>query len=36
MTIYGSVLIVGGLTFFPAVVLGPVAEHLAMLARTTF
>ena len=32
----GVILIVGGLTFFPAVVLGPVAEHLAMLAGTTF
>jgi len=32
----GVILIVGGLTFFPAVVLGPVAEHLAMLAGRTF
>ena len=35
-TCLGVILIVGGLTFFPAVVLGPVAEHLAMLAGTTF
>ncbi len=28
----GVILIVGGLTFFPAVALGPVVEHLAMLA----
>jgi hypothetical protein len=32
----GVILIVGGLTSLPAVVLGPVAEHLAMLAGTTF
>jgi K+-transporting ATPase ATPase A chain len=32
----GVILIVGGLTFFPAVVLGPVAEHLAMLAGSSF
>jgi potassium-transporting ATPase potassium-binding subunit len=32
----GIIVIVGGLTFFPAVVLGPVAEHLAMLAGSTF
>jgi potassium-transporting ATPase potassium-binding subunit len=32
----GVILIVGGLTFFPAVVLGPIAEHLAMLAGNTF
>jgi K+-transporting ATPase ATPase A chain len=30
------ILIVGGLTFLPALALGPVAEHLAMLAGTTF
>jgi K+-transporting ATPase ATPase A chain len=30
------VLIVGGLTFLPALALGPIAEHLAMLAGTTF
>jgi potassium-transporting ATPase potassium-binding subunit len=30
------VLIVGGLTFFPALALGPVVEHLAMQAGTLF
>ncbi|HZP21542.1 MAG TPA: potassium-transporting ATPase subunit KdpA, partial [Bauldia sp.] len=30
--IVGVVLIVGGLTFFPALSLGPIAEHLAMAA----
>ena len=29
----GVILIVGGLTFFPALALGPVVEHLAMLGR---
>jgi K+-transporting ATPase ATPase A chain len=28
----GVILIVGGLTFFPALALGPVAEHFAMMA----
>ena len=28
----GKVLIVGGLTFFPALALGPVAEHLGTVA----
>ncbi len=32
----GVVLIVGGLTFFPALALGPIAEHLAMLSGTLF
>jgi K+-transporting ATPase ATPase A chain len=32
----GVILIVGGLTFFPALALGPIAEHLAMLAGGTF
>ena len=32
----GVVLIVGGLTFFPALALGPIVEHLAMLAGQTF
>jgi K+-transporting ATPase ATPase A chain len=32
----GVILIVGGLTFFPALALGPVVEHLAMLAGQTF
>ena len=30
----GVILIVGGLTFFPALALGPIVEHLAMLAGT--
>ena len=30
------ILVVGGLTFFPALALGPIAEHLAMLAGRTF
>jgi K+-transporting ATPase ATPase A chain len=32
----GVILVVGGLTFFPALALGPVVEHLAMLAGTVF
>jgi potassium-transporting ATPase potassium-binding subunit len=32
----GVILIIGGLTFFPALALGPIAEHLAMMAGTTF
>ena len=32
----GVILIVGGLTFFPALSLGPLAEHLAMQAGTTY
>jgi potassium-transporting ATPase potassium-binding subunit len=32
----GVVLIVGGLTFFPALALGPVVEQLAMTANTLF
>jgi K+-transporting ATPase ATPase A chain len=32
----GVILIVGGLTFFPALALGPIAEHLAMQAGTVF
>ena len=32
----GVILIVGGLTFFPALALGPVVEHLAMQAGTLF
>jgi potassium-transporting ATPase potassium-binding subunit len=30
------ILIVGGLTFFPALALGPIAEHFAMHAGQTF
>ena len=33
---FAIVLIVGGLTFLPALALGPIAEHMAMLAGTTF
>jgi K+-transporting ATPase ATPase A chain len=32
----GVILIIGGLTFFPALALGPLVEHLAMIAGTTF
>lgn len=32
----GVIVIVGGLTFFPVLVLGPVAEHFAMLAGQTY
>ncbi len=32
----GVILILGGLTFFPVLVLGPVAEHFAMLAGASF
>ena len=32
----GVILIVGGLTFFPALALGPIVEHLALLAGQTF
>ena len=32
----GMILIVGGLTFFPALALGPIVEHLAMTAGTVF
>jgi potassium-transporting ATPase potassium-binding subunit len=30
------ILIVGGLTFFPALALGPVVEHLAMINGALF
>jgi potassium-transporting ATPase potassium-binding subunit len=32
----GVIVIVGGLTFFPALALGPVTEHILMLAGRTF
>jgi potassium-transporting ATPase potassium-binding subunit len=32
----GVILIIGGLTFFPALALGPVVEHLAMQAHMLF
>ena len=34
--VVGVIVIVGGLTFFPALALGPIAEHLAMTAGTLF
>jgi K+-transporting ATPase ATPase A chain len=34
--VIGTILIVGGLTFFPALALGPVVEHFAMVANNTF
>jgi K+-transporting ATPase ATPase A chain len=34
--VVGVIVIVGGLTFFPALALGPIVEHLAMVAGTTF
>jgi K+-transporting ATPase ATPase A chain len=32
----GTILVVGGLTFFPALALGPVIEHLLLIAGQTF
>jgi potassium-transporting ATPase potassium-binding subunit len=34
--VVGVIAIIGGLTFFPALSLGPIVEHLAMLSKTTF
>src|SRR6188472_4392544 len=34
--VIGVILIIGGLTFFPALALGPIVEHLAMLAGNLF
>ncbi len=34
--VVGVIVIVGGLTFFPALSLGPIVEQLAMLTKTTF
>ena len=34
--VVGVILIIGGLTFFPALALGPIVEHLAMTANTVF
>ena len=34
--VVGVILIVGGLTFFPALALGPIVEHLAMQSGTLF
>ena len=32
----GVILIIGGLTFFPALALGPIVEHIAMLAHSVY
>ena len=32
----GTILILGGLTFLPSLALGPIADHLAMIAGKTF
>ena len=34
--VVGTILIVGGLTFFPALALGPIVEHIAMTAGQLF
>jgi K+-transporting ATPase ATPase A chain len=34
--VVGVIVIVGGLTFFPALALGPIVEHLAMVGGTVF
>ena len=34
--VVGVILIVGGLTYFPALALGPLVEHLAMQAGTLY
>jgi K+-transporting ATPase ATPase A chain len=34
--VIGVILIIGGLTFFPALALGPIVEHLAMTTNTLF
>jgi K+-transporting ATPase ATPase A chain len=34
--VVGVILIIGGLTFFPALALGPIVEHLAMTTGTVF
>jgi K+-transporting ATPase ATPase A chain len=34
--VVGVILIMGGLTYFPALSLGPVVEHLAMSAGNLF
>jgi K+-transporting ATPase ATPase A chain len=34
--VVGVILIVGGLTFFPSLALGPIVEHLAQITGTTF
>jgi K+-transporting ATPase ATPase A chain len=34
--VVGVILIIGGLTFFPALALGPIVEHLASTTNTLF
>jgi K+-transporting ATPase ATPase A chain len=34
--VVGVIVIIGGLTFFPALALGPIVEHLAMISGTLF
>jgi potassium-transporting ATPase potassium-binding subunit len=34
--VVGVILIIGGLTFFPALALGPIVEHLAMMANNLY
>ena len=34
--LFSVIVIVGGLIFFPALALGPIAEHFAMLAKSVF
>jgi K+-transporting ATPase ATPase A chain len=34
--VIGVILIVGGLSFFPALALGPIVEHFAMMAGQLF
>src|SRR6185437_6205593 len=34
--VIGVILIIGGLTFFPALALGPIVEHLSMTAHTLY
>jgi len=34
--VVGVIVIIGGLTFFPALALGPIVEHLAMTSGTLF
>jgi potassium-transporting ATPase potassium-binding subunit len=34
--VVGVIVVVGGLTFFPALALGPLVEQFAMVAGTTF
>jgi K+-transporting ATPase ATPase A chain len=34
--VVGVIVIIGGLTFFPALALGPIVEQLAMAAGTLF